>query len=151
MEGPYECEQAKRIVFLLLQYKADPKKKAYRENNIGVQLTISHLGSVLNMPNSAGKIFIEPPEKMAQNLHDNPVPKYKTTQQSSMKYCVALFAGKPPGLSIVLGDYMETIGIPTTTHQLYVDLLESGKYSDIVFATKVCIKVRLLVTCGCVR
>jgi len=65
------------------------------------------------MPASAVKIHVCHLEKIALDLHDNPVPKYKTTQQLAIKYCVALFAGETPITS--MGDYVETISIPTTT------------------------------------
>ena len=95
---------------------------------------------VKNMPDTSSMITVLCAEALAQSLHDNPVPKHKKIQQLSMKYCIALFAGKSPialtPMAAVLCVF-ETVSMPKTTRQLYTDLLKSGKYSDIVLATKV--------------
>jgi len=139
MYVPDACAQAKLIIWLLLQYKADPSKNLEDPDSGGKKRSTR----VLNMPDRAPTIFVSCAKTLAQSLYDNPVPKYQMTQQSAMKHCIALLAGDVPitSMSAVLGVCVETVSIPTTTRQLYADLLGSGRYSDVVFETQVCMVI----------
>jgi hypothetical protein len=147
MHVPDACAQAKLIILLLLQYKADPSKNLQYPDSGVCPPHLKRSTRVLNMPDRAPTISVSCAKTLAQSLYDNPVPKYKMTQQSAMKHCIALLAGDVPitsmsvPLSAVLGVCVETVSIPTTTRQLYADLLGSGKYSDVVFETQVCMAI----------
>jgi len=139
MQEPDEFAQAKRIVSLLVQYRANPKICATVSNSFQIRESCFKI-RVKNMPDTSSMITVLCAEALAQSLHDNPVPKHKKIQPLSMKYYIALFAGKSPialtPMAAVLCVF-ETVSMPKTTRQLYTDLLKSGKYSDIVLATKV--------------